>query len=242
MKWIVTLIMTMFFLKASSQQEITFIAIDSVRIYADRYHANDTFPYVVLFHQQDASRGEYLETAPKIIKMGYNILAVDLRYGDEINYKSNATVSFARENGYQARMRDIEKDMLGAINYLNGLGVKKMVLVGSSFSATMALKVGKQQPQVTGVIAFSPGEYFTPHFSVENVTGEYKKPVLIACTKQERPYVDSLVKNIPGDYLTIFSPEDGDGISGSSALWETTPTYQEYWLALLIYFRNLRDL
>jgi dienelactone hydrolase len=240
MKKALILILAALFGNLAAQQEVSFLSTDSITIFADRYHVNDSFPYVLLFHQQDASRGEFNETAPKIIKMGYNALVVDLRYGDEINYKPNMTAFTARRNGSYARMKDIELDIMASIQYLESIGVSEMILAGSTFSGTMSLKLGKNNPAIKGIIAFSPGEYFMPHFRLEEVTNEYNKPVLVTCTQSEKPYVEELIKNIPADFITLFSPDYGDGVPGSKALWENNPTHQEYWLAMLIYFRNLK--
>ena len=238
MKKILILLLAALSGNLAAQQEVSFLTADSITIFADRYHVNDSLPYVVLFHQQDASRGEFDETAPKIIKMGYNVLAVDLRYGDEINYKPNRTAFTARRNGSYARMKDIEFDITASVQYLESIGVNEMVLAGSTFSGTM----GKNNPFVKGVIAFSPGEYFMPYFRLEEVTNDYNKPVLVTCTQSEKPYVEELIRNIPADFITLFSPDYGDGVPGSKALWENNPTHQEYWLAILIYFRNLKDI
>ena len=50
--------------------------------------------YYVLFHQAKYSRGEYFEVAPKLNKMGFNCLAVDLRSGGEINGIPNKTFNY----------------------------------------------------------------------------------------------------------------------------------------------------
>ncbi|MBW1758430.1 MAG: alpha/beta hydrolase, partial [Deltaproteobacteria bacterium] len=46
---------------------------------------------VLLFHQAGWSRGEYREIAPKLIKAGYQVMAVDQRSGGKVNGIQNET-------------------------------------------------------------------------------------------------------------------------------------------------------
>ena len=51
--------------------------------------------------------------------------------------------------------------------------------------------------------------------------------------------VSQLVSGIDEDYVTIFKPEMGEGKRGSATLSIDNENYSEYWLALLLFFKDL---
>ena len=70
---------------------ITLSSADGLEITADEYVVSDTLPYILLFHEQESSRGEFQTIAQRLCKMNYNCLAVDLRNGGNNNNVSNET-------------------------------------------------------------------------------------------------------------------------------------------------------
>ena len=80
-----------------AQQKISFPAKDGIEVTADLYFLASDKPYVILLHQARYSRGEYIEIAPKIVNLGYNCIAVDLRSGNEVNGVVNETAKRAKE-------------------------------------------------------------------------------------------------------------------------------------------------
>ena len=64
------------FISAQSKKKIEFSSEDGLKITADLYmvHSEEK-PFIVLFHQAGWSRGEYLEIAPKLNKIGFNCMA-----------------------------------------------------------------------------------------------------------------------------------------------------------------------
>ncbi len=84
----------------AAKETISFKTADSLEVTADLYLTNpDKAPFIILFHQANWSRGEYLEIAPKLIKMGFNCMAVDQRSGDKVNGVLNETHRRALEQG-----------------------------------------------------------------------------------------------------------------------------------------------
>ena len=61
--------------------------ITNYNIYLKDYN----YPFILFFHQEGSSRGEYAGIAKKFFNLNYNCLAVDLRYGGESNYIKNET-------------------------------------------------------------------------------------------------------------------------------------------------------
>ena len=81
--------------------------------------------------------------------MGYNCLAVDLRSGGGVNFVQNETANLAKEKGFATTYLDAEKDMLAAIDYAWGKSHKPMILFGSSYSASLALRIAKGNSKVS---------------------------------------------------------------------------------------------
>jgi len=224
-----------------AQDVVTFPASDGLTVTANLYEVDEKYPYMLLFHQAGYSKGEYKATAIKLLKMGYNCLAVDLRSGGGVNFVQNETANLAKEKGMSTTYLDAEKDMLAAIDYAWEKSHKPMILFGSSYSASLALKIAKGNSKISSVIAFSPGEYFQPDMVIKDQINGFDKPVFAACSQREYTYLTDLLADIPNDQKTIFKPQEGAGEHGSKSLWQTCPTSKEYWLALLMYFKKLEN-
>lgn len=226
---------------AFGQEQITFPSLDSLPVSAQLYVNDNTKQYMVLFHQAGYSKGEYKETAPRLMNLGYNCLAVDLRAGGPVNFIQNETANTAQQRKLPTTYMDAKQDMEAAINYAFEKSKMPVVVVGSSYSASLALLVSKNNPKVKAVVAFSPGEYFGKSVSVESQLKGFDKNVFIACTQREYPYVVTLASNIPTSLKTIFKPQDAQGEHGSKCLWASSPASKEYWLGLLMFFNKIND-
>lgn len=221
------------------QKEVSFQAEDGLDVTADLYEMNEASPYVLLFHQNGSSRGEFYEIANRITKFGYNCLAVDLRSGMEENYVQNETARRAKEGAFSHDLIDCQKDIQAAIDYAREKSGKKVVLFGSAFSASLCLIAGKDHQEVEAVIAFSPGEFFPSDFNVSELLVDYPIPVFVAGMKREEPYLIDLLALVPDDKKTIFVPETDQGGYGAKALWESNISSFEYWLGLLMFFKSI---
>ena len=224
-----------------AQETITFKASDGLTITADEYINGDNFRYVLLFHQAGYSRGEYKETENIFGKIGYNCLAVDLRSGREVNFVDDETAKLAKEKGLSTLYTDAEPDMIAAINYVYEKTHKQVVLVGSSYSASLVLKVAKNNPKVIAVIAFSPGEYLSG-LSLKDYLSGFDKPVFATATKREFPKVVELLSNVPSEQKTLFKPgKDKRGIHGSRILWENSDSYRDVRFDLLRFLTKYKN-
>jgi len=222
-----------------SQEKVSFYSSDSLKITADLYLNNYQSPFILLFHQSESSRGEYKSIAPKLQKLGYNCLAVDLRCGSKTNYIENETAQRAHERYFPSRNIDALKDMEAAIAYIRKFNRNKVILFGSSYSASLALLIAKGLPEIQAVIAFSPGEYFRPEISIKDTITGLSVPVFIASTEMEYNYVAEMLSGIDNKYKTLFKPEKGRGIHGAKALWENSQDYDACWFQLTCFFGHL---
>lgn len=233
------MIMLLFIQGMRSQSTITFLSKDGVIITADLYFVSDTLPYMILCHQAGYSRGEYKETGPKFTKFGYNCIALDARAGLEVNDVKNETAFGAKAKNKPLTFLDAEQDIISAIDYAYKKSNKKVVLVGSSYSASLALKIGTTNDKVKAVIAFSPGEYFENKLNLKEAVKNFDKPLFVASSKAEAPEVTALIKDIKSQKKQQCTPS-GKGDHGSKALWKSSPDYHEYWMALLMFMRDLK--
>lgn len=225
---------------AMGQQKISFPAKDGLEVTADLYYLASDVPYVILFHQARYSRGEYREIAPRIVNLGYNCLAVDLRSGGEVNGIKNETAQRATEKGLPIDHTDAIADMEGAINYVKRQTNKPFILWGSSFTASLALIQAAKDLRTKAVVAFSPGEYFSPSDFVSTKIADISVPVLLLSSKGECEAVKSLMGSVKRQNLvTQFCPSE-KGRHGSSALWANNPSSNDYWLAITMFFGKLK--
>jgi pimeloyl-ACP methyl ester carboxylesterase len=234
---------------AMAQQEmetINFPAKDGVAVTADYYQYHpDTVPLILLFHQAGWSRGEYLEIAPAINKLGFNCMAVDLRSGNQVNGVVNQTKVSAVSKMKPTQYLDAYQDMEAATKYAREtLGIAEVILWGSSYSAALVLNYGGQYPElVSGILAFSPGEYFrsagkSDQFiqeSARNITS----PVFITSAKSEKQAWWEIYQSIPGESKSFFIPET-NGNHGSRALFKEFTDSKAYWAAVETFLSSLK--
>ncbi|GAB4240101.1 MAG: hypothetical protein Tsb0034_16390 [Ekhidna sp.] len=138
-------------------EQVSFNSTDDVTIYADLALQDPEATTIILFHQGGSNvRGEYRYTLPVLYDMGYNILASDLRSGGDLFDQSNRTVSNLPSD-LEVTYCDAESDVQAAIDYATTQGLQKFVLVGSSYTASLVIRVGAQnKDKVAGIIALSP--------------------------------------------------------------------------------------
>ena len=218
--------------------QITFPSVDGLIITADSYFQNDSLPWILLCHQAGYSRGEYKETAAKFEKFGYNCLAIDQRSGGEVNGIKNETAARAKKQGKPTDYLDAEQDIVAAVNYLFESSKKPVILVGSSYSAGLVLKIAVNNSKVKAVLSFSPGEYYGNKLQLAKSIAKISVPVFITCAKAEVPDARKVFDAIESQNKLFFTPAS-EGKHASSTLWESTNDYKEYWKAVETFFELL---
>ena len=216
-------------------ETVTFPSKDGLEVTADLYLARaQGAPMILLFHQADYSRGEYREIAPRLNELGFSALAVDLRSGGSARTVANETAARARAQRKPQAYLDALPDMEAAVAWVRGqpFGKGKLLLWGSSYSASLVLKAAGDDPGLCdAVLAFSPGEYFSPGDFILGSAKNIRLPVFVTSGPYERSGWDAIFRAIPSDSKTAFLPED-EGRHGSSALWSLTPGNEAYWKAV----------
>jgi dienelactone hydrolase len=219
---------------------VDFYSSDSLLITADHYLSRPADPYILLFHRESSSRGEFDSIAERFVKMRYNCLAVDLRVGDNYGYVNNRTAPRARKKKLSSR-QGIEKDIRAAISFVEEMSDEKVILLGSSLSATLALKVASEDERVKAVMAFSPGEYLRPRQTLRRILKKLTIPVYIACNPAEYPYLLEAVDGIEEGTLTLFEPPENTTQRASGMLRKSNPSYDGYWFSVLIFIKSIQN-
>ena len=135
-------------LDSLGKTKVTFNAPDGLAIVADYYPAEGSDKIIILCHQAEFSRGAYIKIASKLVEAGFDCLAVDLRSGKFANEVLNETSINALKANKPTRYQDSEQDIRAAINFAKVKFDKKIVLWGSSYSATLALMIGRDHPDI----------------------------------------------------------------------------------------------
>jgi len=224
---------------STAQLKMTFPSKDEVTITADWYPVNSESLTILLCHQNSFSRGEYAETAKKLNMLGFNCLAIDQRVGKEVNGVENETTKDARTRGKTLSYINAEQDIVAAVDWLFAKYNRRVIILGSSYSASLALKVAKENNNVFAVAAFSPGEYFEEKNFISKSISGLKKPVFLTSSKEEAPAVTELSKDVMSLVKLQYIPK-GNGDHGSKVLWSKSDENQDYWAALVSFLNRMK--
>ncbi len=229
-------------------EKVQFTTTDGYTVFGDIYRISDTAPVIVLCHQAGFNKFEYHEIAPWLLLLGYNSLAIDQRSGGTmLDSFINETASFnsdkikelnpSRMEGFLSAQPDIE----AAIDYASKLFGQKVILWGSSYSASHALYQGLSNDKVRAVIAFSPGNYYNEaKGSIEEKLEGFSKPLFVTSSRKESSDLTKLIAKLRlADLHVQFIPE-GKGQHGSKALWQSNEGYEEYRAAVEDFLNKLK--
>jgi len=201
--------------KPDGFKEITFDAPDHHKVYADFYPSLtlNSEKVILMFHQAGSNAGEYETIEPIMANMGFNCIAVDQRSGGDMWGRSNRTAAQSGKGDYFGAYNDLK----GALEYAESKSYTTIVVWGSSYSASLVLMLADEFPELKGVIAFSPGEYFDDKGIAKTWASRVSEPILFACTPDElKDGRQQLYDVIPSDSknLVVFP----GGVHGSSTL------------------------
>lgn len=223
--------------------KVEFSSLDNLRVTADLYDRGDKKkPLIILFHQSGSSRGEYREIAPELVKLGFNCLAVDLRWGlkDRKNNIENETAlrygtpaifeqaSKGQREKVWPTIFESRKDMVAAIRWARQNGYSgKLIIWGASFSAILVFEIANEHSkEVDGVISYSPGEYHEERPEmVRTWAGALKQDCYIASGVEEIKIARPIFDAIPHEKKVFFHASKGR--HGSSILTEDLSNWDE---------------
>ncbi len=202
-----------------ASEPVTLTARDGVKVYGDFYPADSkSAPYILLFHQAGSNRAEYAPIAPRLVKLGFNCLAIDQRSGGDMFGQTNETVARIGHNGDYL---DALKDMEAALAWARARNHDAKILVwGSSYSASLVFLLAAKHPdEIAGLLAFSPGEYLKDKHAVRDAASHVSVPIFVTSAKdpEEIEAAKSILAASPAKQKTQFIPKVA-GVHGSSTL------------------------
>lgn len=233
-------------LACAGPSRITFPSEDGVSCTADLYltSGDPATPFIVLFHQAGNSRGEYVDLAPRLNRLGFNCMAVDARSGGEVRGVKNATYAAAEAAGKPTyRYLDALPDLTAALKHARETYAKgKLIAWGSSYSASLCLHLAASQPGlVDGVLAFSPGEYFPKVPWIAEETARITAlPVFITSGPREGAMWKAMYEAMPTPKKASYLLSGTVELHGSKVLWPDlgsesypipNPLAESYWTA-----------
>ena len=224
-------------------KEVDFPTAGGIHAHADIYSPKEkSSTLIILFHQAGWSRGEYREIAPKIVKLGYQVMAVDQRAGKAVNGVPNETHRRARKKKAGTNYLDAYADLVAALKYATKtLKPQRIIVWGSSYSAALVFRLAAEHPdEIAALVAFSPGEYFQKEHGTEYIQGfakSVKDPVFVTSSKAERDKAKPIFDAVPVEKKILFTPASL-GQHGSRALWEKGSDNDVYWAAVTAFLEE----
>lgn len=229
-----------FFAYSQKQEKLYITSKDSVVITAHNYHISDNAPVIILCHQAGYNKLEYQTIAPKLNSLGFNCIAIDQRSGGALGNKPNETHNAALRKGLSTNFLDAKQDIEAAVEFAKEKYKKSVIIMGSSYSASLALVIACNQKNILAVIAFSPGEYFGEKLNVSKQVNNCNLPVFITGSKDEQKALAEIHSKIKSKEKYLFIPTLLDGKHGASALWNDNENAKEYWEHLKNFLSKLK--
>ena len=178
-RFIALLAVGMFAVSVACAEPVQLSAADGVKVYGELWRAPGARPPVIVaFHQAGSSNAEYAPIAPRLVQAGFTVLAIDQRSGDGAFGGSNKTAAaLGREASYEQALPDLEAALAWAKANASGAPV---VVWGSSYSAALVFLLAAAHPgDVSGLVAYSPGEYLGRKGAVRDAARKVDVPVYI---------------------------------------------------------------
>ena len=221
---------------ATAQQTVNLMAADGVRVHAQHWPAAGAkAPLILAFHQAGSSSAEYAPLAPRLVRAGFSVLAIDQRSGGgEFGGKNTTVAALGRSTTYDAALPDLEAALAWGRAHAHGA---PLLVWGSSYSAALVFVLASKHPaDVQGLLAFSPGEYLGRPNAVSQAARSLTLPIFItqASSEDEIEQSRSVFQAVPSRDKTLFEPK-GRGVHGSATLRadRNAKGAEENWAAVL---------
>jgi alpha-beta hydrolase superfamily lysophospholipase len=137
---------------------VTFQTEDDVTIVGDFYQGAEGGSCALLLHMMPATRESWSVFAESMRAAGFSCLAIDLRGHGESVMRGGQRIDYKlfSDAEQQEKIRDVE----AAVRWLatvHGVSEKRLVLVGASIGANLAIAYAASHQDIPAVVALSPG-------------------------------------------------------------------------------------
>lgn len=191
-----------------------------VSLAVDRYDGSEDGPVVALFHQGGGSaRGEYGFLVPRLLDLGFSVVAADLHGGgDRFAFPNRTLARHPEAAGFT--YCDALPQLQAVVDRIQSwYPDRPLVLWGSSYSGALVLHAAAARNDVDRVLAFSPasGEPMAG-CSANDVVNRVEVPLLVV-----RPEEEAAIPSV-ADQLALFDAAGhavfvaSPGAHGSSTL------------------------
>jgi alpha-beta hydrolase superfamily lysophospholipase len=140
-------------------ERISFKTIDDVEIVGDWVTAPTTIGAVILLPMMPVTRQIWGAFQRTLARRGLASLAIDLRgHGESIRGPEGVTLDYKKfsEDEHRSSLQDVR----GAYDWLRARGIEsaRIVVVGASIGANLALQFLTDEPELSAVAMLSPGD------------------------------------------------------------------------------------
>ena len=222
----IALSFTLFFtpMADAAPDEVQFMTTDGIAVFGDLYasSAGKAAPIILLFHQGGGdARGEYTLIAGRLLKLGYNVLAIDQRMGGDLFGGVNRTVAAMDRNDYG--FCDAYPELEATLGYARRSGYSgQLIAWGSSYSAALVFQLAaKNMDEITAILGFSPasGKPLAGCMPSQYIA-DLKTPALVLRPKSESEYESVQAQMKEFEQFGVQTYVADPGIHGSSMLDE----------------------
>ena len=152
----------------------------------------------------------------------------------------NETSTLAKRNSLATGYLDAKQDIEAAVEYAYNLNQQRpLIILGSSYSASLALLIASHSDKTAAVIAFSPGESLKGIAVAEEIKS-LTLPMFVTGAKKEISNIENVLRFVSSKNITLFKPKT-DGFHGSKTLWESVKGYETYWSSLAEFLSNIQN-
>jgi len=222
--------------KKYPSKKVTFKVTDKRTVYGELYEVGKDNPVILLCHQSNFNKYEYVDIAPKLNTMGFNCLAIDLTTGGDFQGAKNKTIEKTAtpiDRNSMAIVDAAEEEIAAAISYLSQRYNKSITIWGSSSSATLGIFAASKNEKVNAAIAFSAFDHFRENrTSLAVLIPKLDKPLFMTSSKGEASIIKGLLEGVQLKENQVHFIPTGPGDHGSKALWNGRNDAEEYWDAI----------
>lgn len=210
----------------AAERAVRLMAADGVVVHGSFEGSGDAArPIALLFHQAGSNRGEYQTIAPRFAALGFDTLRIDQRSGGNAFGRRNETADGA---GGRAEFLAALPDLRAALAWARAEGRRgPVVVVGSSYSASLVFLLAAEDPQIAAVVAFSPGEYFRDSGTVRRAAAKVRQPVFVSSASDpgEENEAAGILAAVPATNKTQFRAKNAPHGASALAASDAAPTW-----------------
>jgi alpha-beta hydrolase superfamily lysophospholipase len=206
-------------------EKIAYTTEDGITIVGDWVTSPTTVGAVILLHAMPDTRGSWAVFQQTLAQRGLASLAIDLRgHGESTRGTEGRTLDYRKfaEGGHVACINDVR----GAYAWIRSRSIDRdrIVAVGASVGANLALQFLSDEPQVPAAGLLSPGEEYHGVNAIE--AADFVLPhqaVWIAASNDDKYSVDSCAKFMDALEIETKSFERLENAGHGMKLFETHP-------------------